>query len=128
MKQRICQIMMLLFVCMTGKAYDFAYDSGHGNLVYNIIDNATTTDVVEVEVTHIANVVERSYIDIIKGDENVNYVTGNITIPSQFMKNGNLYRVVRISDDAFLNCYNLTSVTIPNSVTSIGDYAFFNCI
>ena len=127
MKQRICQIMMLLFVCMTGKAYDFAYDSGHGNLVYNIIDNATTTDVVEVEVTHIANVVERSYIDIIKGDENVNYVTGNITIPSQFMKNGNLYRVVRISDDAFLNCYNLTSVTIPNSVTSIGDYAFFNC-
>ena len=33
-----------------------------------------------------------------------------------------------IAEDAFWNCSGLTSVTIPNSVTSIGDEAFYKCI
>ena len=36
--------------------------------------------------------------------------------------------VTTIGDRAFENCSGLTSVTIPNSVTSIGDLAFSNCI
>ncbi|MDR1893405.1 MAG: leucine-rich repeat domain-containing protein [Spirochaetales bacterium] len=32
-----------------------------------------------------------------------------------------------IGDNAFYNCYNLTSVTIPPGVTSIGHYAFSSC-
>ena len=35
--------------------------------------------------------------------------------------------VTTIGDYAFYNCTGLTSVTIPNSVTSIGDYAFAVC-
>ena len=35
--------------------------------------------------------------------------------------------VTSIGNDAFYHCYRLTSVTIPNSVTSIGDWAFYYC-
>ena len=35
--------------------------------------------------------------------------------------------VTSIGDDAFYNCTDLTSITIPKSVTSIGYYAFYYC-
>ena len=36
--------------------------------------------------------------------------------------------VTSIGNYAFYECKGLTSVTIPNSVTSIGEYAFYDCI
>jgi hypothetical protein len=35
--------------------------------------------------------------------------------------------VTSIGDGAFADCSSLTSITIPNSVTSIGNYAFYSC-
>ena len=50
-------------------------------------------------------------------------VTGAIEIPSEI----DGYPVTSIGDYAFYNCKSLTSVTIPDSVTSIGYEAFYKC-
>ena len=49
--------------------------------------------------------------------------SGDFTIPASV----NDYRVVEIGDYAFSDCSGLTSVTIPNSVTTIRRYAFRKC-
>lgn len=53
--------------------------------------------------------------------------TGSIEIPSSFVFNDVSYSVKRIDKDAFGNCNNLTSVTIPTTVNTIGSYAFSGC-
>ena len=47
-------------------------------------------------------------------------------IPSTVNNDGINYIVTTIGKEAFSNCGDLTSVIIPNSVTSIGDAAFYN--
>ena len=63
----------------------------------------------------------------------------NIVIPSTVSYDGVTYNVIGINSKAFrtafinnyyldeISCSSLTSVTIPNSVTSIGEWAFKNC-
>jgi hypothetical protein len=52
--------------------------------------------------------------------------TGNVVIPSTVTKNGVTYTVTAIGDYAFSRC-PVTSVTLPNSITSIERNAFQNC-
>ena len=56
-----------------------------------------------------------------------NEYSGSVTIPSTVTYNGITYSVTSIGNYAFYDCTGLTSITIPNSVTSIGDYAFSGC-
>ena len=52
---------------------------------------------------------------------------GNLVIPEEVENEGVKYKVTKIFGNAFCGCSGLTSVTIPESVTSIADYTFYGC-
>lgn len=54
-------------------------------------------------------------------------LSGDIQIPSKIKMGDKEYTVNAISKGAFSYCFNLESITIPKSVTSIGPEAFRSC-
>ena len=100
---------MLLLAALCTAATTHAYDFQSGDLYYNITSDNT------VEVTY------QKY----ESTENYKGLTA-ATIPATVTHNGTTYSVTSIGDKVFMYCYYLTSITIPNSVTSIGS-AFLYC-
>ena len=55
------------------------------------------------------------------------FVSGFVTIPSFISYQEKTYSVSSIAISAFDGCQNLTSITIPSTVLSIGEWAFAGC-
>ncbi|MDE7166089.1 MAG: leucine-rich repeat domain-containing protein, partial [Bacteroidaceae bacterium] len=65
-----------------------------------------------------------------KGDSYNDYeerYSGSVVIPECVTYGGVTYKVTEIGEFAFYDCSGLTAVTIPDSVTKIGDEAFEGC-
>ena len=79
----------------------------------------------DVEVDGIYYLTPKKNVAIVtKGDKEY---SGDITIPSSIKVNDLEYTVKGIKESAFFGCSGLTSITIPNSVTRIGNSAFAEC-
>ena len=106
----LCRSIMavaIMLLSLQTMAQDFAYTHHGKTLYYDIISDST---------------VEVMYYN------NIDYVSGDVVIPSTVTYNGTTYSVTSIGDYAFYDCSGLTSVTIPTGVTSIGEGAFSGCI
>ena len=98
------------------KAYDFSYTYQGKKLYYKII---ASDSVKTVEVSH--------YTLLADHDNNNNYISGDVIIPSEVIFNDTTYTVIAIGYRAFWNCTELTSVEIPSTITRISSYAFCDC-
>ena len=70
------------------------------------------------------------YVSVGNGEESAiaDYTSGSIVIPSTVTGyDGRTYQVKQISDAAFFDCYELTSIGLPSGITAIGRASFYDC-
>ncbi len=105
-------VFLMLMISASVSAYDFKVDG-----IYYDITNTTKNEVA----------VTCGTLKTYDGTDYSDY-NGDVIIPS-LVTHGNItYTVSSIGPLAFLGCPGVTSITIPNSVTTIGYFAFSGCI
>ncbi len=69
------------------------------------------------------------YNDEQNWQEEVLYIGNHLIAATEYISSDYFMKLntLTIADEAFCGCDSLTSITIPDSVTSIGEYAFMNC-
>lgn len=93
----------VLLLCSTlASAQNFEYDG----IYYNITDETERT------------------VEVIAGE---NSYYGEVIIPLSVQYYGDSYRVTAVGKDAFKGCAELTGITIPGSVITVGVGAFYDC-
>ncbi len=110
MKQNLHQRFLASLLLFAVSISTYAWDACIDGIYYNLSGE-------EAEVTY--------------GDRSSGYGTdsyfGDIVIPREVSYLGNRYRVTSIGKNAFDQCEQLTSITLPNSLTIIGYEAFEDC-
>ena len=101
MKHNTYRWTVLLWV-LIHSTLSFAYDVEVNGIYYNL-----NTNLRKAEVTN-----------------GTTKYRGIVDIPATINDGGTTYSVTNIGKSAFEGCYSLTSVTIPNGVTTIDNYAF----
>ena len=115
MKKTLLTLFLLAALPLRTLAYDFSAVAPTGQtLYYNIVNG-------EAQVTY-------PFIPIIHWYGHTK-PTGDLIIPDSVVhsSSGITYAVTSIRDTTFYNCTGLTSVTLPNSLTTIGKSAFDQC-
>ena len=100
-------LFVLLLLSVAAKAYDAQIDG----IYYSFNKKTKTASVTSFAAT----------------TKNKDAYSGEVIIPDEVLYQDETYPVTSIGDKAFQFCSDLTSVTIPNSVTIIKDGAFFSC-
>lgn len=115
-------IVLLAFMLMAGMMparathYDFSATVSSGQTLFFKIEGNGVKVVSQYSLANATNY-----------DDN-NRPTGNLVIPNSISNDSASYVVVGIGNYAFRDCVGLSSVIIPNSVTSIGRQAFAGCV
>ena len=120
MKRNLFIVMMTAILSVMGTHHTFAYDIAVANAEGKTIYYDFSEDATELTVT--------SQVPCFSEGDNSSAYQGNVVIPEEVTYEGKTFRVTSIDGCAFEFCSGLTSVTIPNSVTSIGPRAFDGCI
>ena len=79
------------------------------------------------EVNYLGSIDDWVQIEFISSSANPLYYAKSLKINGEVVTEVNLTTATKVFDYAFITCYNLTSVVIGDSVTSIGERAFITC-
>lgn len=67
------------------------------------------------------------YVMVCDQGEDGGHYSGNVSIPTSITHDDTTYPVARINAYAFSKCGELTGVSIPETITEIGDHSFEEC-
>ena len=117
MRKFLLILSLLLVGMMPARAthYDFSATVSSGQTLFFKIEGNGVKVVSQYSLANATNY-----------DDN-NRPTGNLVIPNSISNDSASYVVVGIGNYAFRDCVGLSSVIIPNSVTSIGRQVFAGC-
>ena len=113
MKRIIIPFPVIILFSLNAFAYNFSAVAPSGQTLYYNIDGGN------VQVTY-----PGSNSGYYSGHAKP---TGSLIIPDSVSYGGQTYIVTGIGDHAFCECNQLTSISIPSTVTEIQGYAFFLC-